>query len=153
ADARGARFFVMYGQTEATARIAVLPPEHLRARPDTVGRPIDGVRVRLEPHHEALEPAGAGELVVDGPNVMLGYAESAEDLARGDDLNGVLHTGDLATIDDEGFITIVGRRERFIKLVGRRVSLDHLEATLTASTRRPVACTGDDDGLRVVVEG
>ena len=97
----GVDLFVMYGQTEATARMAYLPPELVLDHPDTIGVPIPGGSFRLAPVPEA--PDGCGELVYAGPNVMMGYAESLADLARGPELTE-LHTGDLARFTDGGLV-------------------------------------------------
>jgi long-chain acyl-CoA synthetase len=120
-QARNGRLVVMYGQTEATARMAYLPPERVLDKPGSIGRAIPRGRLSL---------ADDGELVYEGPNVMLGYATGRADLARGDVNRGVLATGDVGRVDDEGFITITGRRSRFAKLAGQRVNLDELEAQL-----------------------
>lgn len=140
---RGGRLWVMYGQTEATARISVLDPSDLPERAGSVGRTLPGARVWVEdPDGE-----GVGELVVEGPQVMLGYAESAEDLSGLDELGGVLRTGDLGRVDADGMISIVGRLKRIAKVYGLRVSLDDVERTL-AGTGRVVAL---QDGERIVV--
>ena len=89
----GARLVVMYGQTEATARISYVPPERLGEKIGSIGIPIPGGTLRLE-RVEGLE-TGASELVYEGENVMLGYAESLADLGLGDVQQGVLRTGDL----------------------------------------------------------
>jgi acyl-CoA synthetase (AMP-forming)/AMP-acid ligase II len=127
---RGWNLYVMYGQTEATARMAVLPPDLVAARPETVGLPVPGGSFRIEPLGE-LE-CGFGELVYSGPNVMLGYAECPEDLSRGRDITD-LRTGDLARLADDGLVEIVGRRSRFAKVVGLRIDLDHVERDLRAA--------------------
>ena len=91
-----------------------------------------------------------GELVYRGPNVAMGYARRAEELALGDEWHGELHTGDMARRDGDGFYYIVGRKKRFIKLYGNRVGLDEVERLLAA--RFPdtgFACVGRDDLLRV----
>lgn len=141
---KGIRFFVMYGQTEATARIAYLPPEDLSRKIGSIGVPIPGGRLHVE--------AGTGELVYTGPNVMLGYAENRTDLMKGDELGGVLQTGDLARCDDEGFFYITGRIKRFLKLFGKRFSLDEIEQIVQRRFGFPVACFGYDDHLQVAVE-
>jgi acyl-CoA synthetase (AMP-forming)/AMP-acid ligase II len=128
-SARGFDLFVMYGQTEATARMAVLPPELAATRPDTVGRPVPGGSFRIEPLSEM--DCGLGELVYTGPNVMLGYAEGADDLTRGREVDE-LRTGDLARVGVDGLVEIVGRRSRFAKVVGLRIDLDHVERDLAA---------------------
>jgi acyl-CoA synthetase (AMP-forming)/AMP-acid ligase II len=146
AAASGARFFVMYGQTEATARISYLPPERVTDKLGSIGIPIPGGRLHLEPIEDG---AGPCELVYEGPNVMMGYAESRADLALGDVQRGVLQTGDLATVDDEGFFTIVGRRKRFAKLFGRRVSLEDVERELEAAF--PVRVMATEAHERVIL--
>ncbi len=115
----------MYGQTEATARIAWLPPDLAADHPEAVGVPIPGGSLRLERVPEATEPA-VGELVYTGDNVMMGYAGVAADLGRGAELSE-LRTGDLARCVD-GVYEVVGRRGRQVKLFGLRIDLDHLEA-------------------------
>ncbi|MGE3588740.1 MAG: AMP-binding protein, partial [Ilumatobacteraceae bacterium] len=122
----GVDFFVMYGQTEATARMAYLPPELGLARPETIGRAIPGGSFHLRRDDDL--PEGVGELVYRGPNVMLGYAVERTDLVRGRDIDE-LSTGDLARFhEDEGVFEIVGRRSRFVKPLGLRVDLDAVES-------------------------
>lgn len=128
--AAGWDLVVMYGQTEATARMAWLPPELADAHPGAVGVPVPGGSFRLEPVAEVDDP-DVGELVYSGPNVMLGYAEEAADLALGATLDE-LHTGDLARCTD-GVWEIVGRRGRHAKLFGLRLDLDHLERQVDAA--------------------
>lgn len=118
---------VMYGQTEATARMAVLPPGLAEQHPDAVGRAVPGSDLRVEPVEDV--PGPAGELVCRGPGVMMGYALGPADLALppGPD---ELRTGDLATIDGSGLVRIVGRRSRFAKVLGLRIDLGRLEHAL-----------------------
>lgn len=147
-------FYIMYGQTEATARMSVLHSTEVRVRPTSIGKALSGGTFRVL-DLDTGKPVGVGEvgeLEYSGPNVALGYAESVSDLIRGDDWNGVLRTGDLATFDENGFFYIVGRRKRFVKLFGNRVSLDHVESHLS-SLGITAACGLGDDALRVYVEG
>jgi acyl-CoA synthetase (AMP-forming)/AMP-acid ligase II len=139
---------VMYGQTEATARMAYLPPELPTRRPDAIGVPIPGGSFRLEPVAEFPEP-GTGELVYTGPNVMMGYARSPGDLGRGAGVDE-LHTGDLARCTD-GVYELVGRRDRYAKLFGLRLDLDRVEERLAAAgpVRSPVRCVVADDVLHL----
>jgi acyl-CoA synthetase (AMP-forming)/AMP-acid ligase II len=137
----GGRLFVMYGQTEATARMAVLPPDRIADRLGSAGLPIPGGAFSI----------ADGEVVYTGPNVMMGYAESAADLARGDDLGGVLRTGDLGRLDAEGFLFLTGRLKRIGKVFGVRVNLDDVERTLAG--HGPVAAVAGDDRLHVFLEG
>ncbi len=138
--------YVMYGQTEATARIAILPPDLAFDCPDAVGFPIEGGSVRLE--HIVGHPLSTGELIYCGPNVMLGYATSVEDLSRGHD-SRELATGDLATIDKSGCIRIVGRTSHFTKVRGHRIDLRHLEDTVKQSGVE-LACIASAEHINVV---
>ena len=136
----------MYGQTEATARMACLPPRLAASHPSSIGRAIPGGTLSLD--LEAGDGSGdVGELVYQGPNVMLGYAEGPEDLAFGRVVRE-LRTGDLARVDDDGLFEIVGRRHRFVKPFGLRIDLDGVERTLRGDGV-DAAVTGDD--RRVVV--
>lgn len=150
AAARGWRFYVMYGQTEATARMAYLPPEQAREHPDSVGIPIPNGRFELaDEHGQPFDAVGrVGELVYRGPNVMLGYAEGPEDLALGDVQRGVLRTGDLAERDQHGLWYIRGRTKRFVKVFGNRIGLDEVEGFLRGHGLE-VRVTGRDDLLVV----
>ena len=128
AGEHGVDLFVMYGQTEATARMAYLPPELAANHPESVGVPIPGGRLRIAPVPGVTEP-GVGELVYAGPNVMMGYAHSSRDLAGGPSLSE-LRTGDLARTTPEGLFQIVGRLDRQAKVLGHRLDLDRVEALL-----------------------
>lgn len=143
-DARQGRFVVMYGQTEATARIAWLPPEQARVAPDAIGQPIPGgaLSLRDEAGRTLTAPEAEGELVYRGPNVMMGYADTAEDLARGPELSE-LATGDLARRGADGLYRIVGRRSRMSKIAGLRIGHDALERAL-AEAGHDAAVWGDD---------
>ena len=150
---KGVRFFSMYGQTEATARIAYLSPADLQRRPASIGGSIPGGRLWVEDEagNRLDTPDEVGELVYSGPNVALGYAVCRQDLVRGDDWQGMLRTGDLARCDSDGFFFIEGRRHRFLKIFGVRVSLDSVEEWF--SSRGLVAAAhGHDDMLNVSVE-
>ncbi|WP_431843950.1 AMP-binding protein [Calidifontibacter indicus] len=146
---RGCRLQVMYGQTESTARIAVASPQDTLQSPDGVGRPINGTTARIDTTVPEANSPGVGELVVAGRSIMLGYAEHPDDLALGRMISE-LRTGDLATIDADGMVRIVGRRRNFVKIMGLRVDLGRVEAALGEAGFEAVV-TGDDDGLRVLV--
>lgn len=149
---QGLRFYAMYGQTEATARMSYLPWQRSLDKPGSIGVPIPGGSFSLldEEGRELTQPQAAGELVYRGDNVTLGYAEGTDDLAKGDENHGVLRTGDLARRDEEGFYYITGRKKRFLKLAGSRVSLDECEELLHAAyPDGDWACCGTDDGLRI----
>lgn len=144
AQASGRRFFVMYGQTEACARISYVPPEQLASKIGSIGVPIPGGSLDVD--------ADTGELTYCGPNVMLGYAEQPADLARGDDCQGRLPTGDLGRVDEDGFFYITGRLKRFIKVGGNRIGLDEVEQALQVALQVPLAVGGADDRLVVWLE-
>jgi acyl-CoA synthetase (AMP-forming)/AMP-acid ligase II len=142
--ARGWKFFVMYGQTEAAPRISYVPFDQLGRKMGSIGIAVPDGSLTVDDH--------TGELVYSGPNVMLGYAECPQDLAKGDELSGVLRTGDLAHQDADGYFYITGRLKRFLKLFGKRFNLDELERILSHRFESTVACCGHDDLLIVVVE-
>jgi len=144
ADERGWRFFSMYGQTEATARISYVPPQRLAEKIGSIGIAIPGGRLDIDPQNS--------ELIYTGPNVMLGYAGCREDLALGDEQHGVLRTGDVARQDEEGFFYITGRLKRFIKLAGNRISLDEVEHQLQHKLALPLMAAGRDERLVVWLE-
>jgi acyl-coenzyme A synthetase/AMP-(fatty) acid ligase len=131
-QACGWDLFVMYGQTEATARMAYLPPELALEHPGSVGVAVPGGDLTIED----------GEIVYRGPNVMLGYAETPADLAVGRTVEA-LHTGDLGRVTDAGLLEVTGRKARFVKVLGHRVDLDTLEQRLRASGA-DARCAGRD---------
>ena len=152
AEEQGKRFFVMYGASEATARMGYLPPEDSLRKCGCMGIAIPGGCFELrDDEGNPIEVAGKmGELVYHGQNVMLGYAVKPEDLEKGDELQGTLATGDIAKRDEEGFYTIVGRKKRFLKMFGKRTNLEEVEHILRQHFDiADVACGGIDDHLYV----
>lgn len=134
----GVRFFVMYGQTEATARMSVAPPELLKTHISTAGLPIPGGTFTIKnPDH-----SGTGEVEYSGPNVMMGYAEKEDDLVRGQEMPQVLVTGDVGYLKD-GALFLVGRTKRIVKIFGVRVSLDDVDRWLSTHGHG-VAVQGND---------
>lgn len=149
----GKRFIIMYGQCEATAAISYLPAEKALNKLGSVGIAVPSAEIALvdaegNPIKEAHAP---GELVFCGENVALGYAERGEDLARGDDWHGELHTGDLAEWDEEGCLTITGRLKRFIKIAGQRISLDEIDERIMNDIHIRCVSSGVDDHLVIFV--
>jgi acyl-CoA synthetase (AMP-forming)/AMP-acid ligase II len=150
---RGAKFFVMYGQTEASPRISYLPPALASTHPDCIGIAVPGGELFL------IDDAGTrierndtiGELTYRGPNVMMGYATVSSDLAKGRETDE-LRTGDLAEQTKEGLFRIVGRKNRFSKLSGFRVSHEDVERRLDLAGI-PAIVTGNDAGLVVALTG
>lgn len=149
----GIDFWIMYGQTEASPRMSYLAPEDCLQHVGSIGRPIPGGKFSI--HNEYNEDITlsqqVGELVYQGANVCLGYAHCVADLALADQLKGVLHTGDLARCDAEGFFYLEGRKNRFLKLYGNRISLDHLEKKLASLGYNGIA-SGQDDQLKIAIE-
>lgn len=146
------RFFVMYGQTEATARMSYLPHQFSLEKVGSMGIAIPGGTFSLvDENGNTIEENGiTGELVYHGKNVSLGYAECGEDLIKSDENRGRLVTGDLAMRDGDGFYYIVGRKKRFIKIYGNRVNLDETERLLK-NILSDCACSGSDDHMRIFI--
>jgi len=146
------KFFIMYGQTEATARISYVPPEKLGAKIGSIGISIPDGELRINNDGKEVTTSNEiGEIVYKGENVMLGYAENRDDLSKGDELNGILYTGDLGYKDEEGFFYVTGRKKRFIKIFGLRINLDEVQKMVENHFGISVACTGKDDLLKVLV--
>lgn len=154
AQQAGKHFVVMYGQCEATARMGYLPSEQALAKCGSMGIAIPGGRLRLidVDGSEVTDPHVTGELVYEGPNVTLGYAECGEDLIKGDERHGVLQTGDMAQRDEDGYYYIVGRKKRFLKIYGNRVNLDEIDRLVKAEFEgADFASAGTDDHMYLFV--
>lgn len=154
AEASHKKFIVMYGQCEATARMGYLPAEKALGKCGSMGIAIPGGRFRLvgADGSEITEPGTVGELVYEGANVTMGYAESRMDLAKGDERGGILHTGDMAQFDQDGFYSIVGRKKRFLKIYGNRVSLDEVDRLIKEHfDGLDCASTGQDDHMHIFI--
>jgi acyl-coenzyme A synthetase/AMP-(fatty) acid ligase len=146
------KFFVMYGQTEATARITYVPPEKLGDKIGSIGISIPYGELKIKNDEtEMTSPNETGEIVYKGDNVMLGYSETRDDLLKGDELNGVLYTGDLGYKDSDGFFYVTGRMKRFIKIFGLRINLDEVQKMIENHFKISVACTGKDELLKILV--
>ncbi len=145
-------FFIMYGQTEGTARLSYLNPDKIIEKLGSIGKPIPGGKFRLVSNSNKIieSPNIEGELVYIGENVMLGYANEKSHLSKGAELNNSLYTGDLAYKDEEGYFFITGRKKRFIKIYGNRFSLDEIENHIK-NNEIECACTGLDDKLKVFI--
>ncbi len=126
----GVQVFVMYGATEATARLSCLPPALLKDKLGSIGKGIPGVELKvLNETGEQVKSGEVGEIVAWGENITMGYLNNPEVTAE-KFVNGALYTGDLATVDDEGFIFIVDRKDDFIKSYGYRISSQQVEACI-----------------------
>ena len=151
-DEVGGRFVVMYGQTEATARMAILPHTELPGRLDAAGRALRHGQFSVLVHgHETDTADVEGEIIYRGPNVMMGYAENHADLHMNDEFLGRLPTGDTGRLDCDGFLWLSGRQKRIAKVFGERVSLDDVER-LASYLELPVAAVSGDDHVAVFIE-
>lgn len=148
--AKGRGFVIMYGQTEATARMAYLPADKALEKCGSMGIAIPGGRFDLIDVNGGVitAPETVGELVYYGDNVTLGYAENLSDLAKGDERGGKLVTGDMAKMDSDGYFYIVGRKKRFLKMFGKRVNLDEIDRLMKARFDN-IDCASDgvDDSM------
>lgn len=145
------QFFIMYGQTEATARMAYLKPSDVLIYSESIGSEIPGGSLSLidENNNIIIESETFGELVYKGPNVMMGYAVDYNNLSRASELDE-LKTGDLAYRNAEGLYFITARKSRFLKIFGMRVSLSDVEQSLKNETYE-VVCSGQDDCLTILL--
>lgn len=150
---QGKNFVVMYGAAEATSRMGYLPPEKAVEKKGSMGIPIPGGKFFLigADGQEITEPLTTGELVYEGKNVTLGYAECGEDLIKGDERHGRLETGDMAQFDADGYYYIVGRKKRFLKIYGNRVNLDEIDRLIKGEFNIEVASSGVDDHMYIFV--
>lgn len=141
------RLFIMYGQTEATARLSYLSPELLESKLGSIGKGIPGVKLYvLNAAGADVRPGEVGEIVAEGKNITLGYYRDPDETAHSF-RNGKLHTGDLATVDEDGFIYVVDRAKDFLKCGGIRTSCRQIEETLLESEdllEAAVIGVGDD---------
>lgn len=145
-------FIVMYGQTEAAPRMSYLPFRQASEKYASIGVAIPGGKFSLRDSDNKVivESDKDGELIYEGDNVCLGYAEVREDLSKGDENHGVLHTGDVARRDADGFYYITGRLKRFVKIWGNRCNLDAIEQLVKPLTTS-CACIGEDDKITVFI--
>ena len=157
ADALGKRFYVMYGQTEATARMSYLPYNLAAEHPDSIGIAIPRGKFFILKEDGSLTDRikTEGEIVYSGPNVMAGYAQCLDDLKALDTplylKTGYLKTGDLGYFDDNGLLYISGRKKRIIKITGHRLSLDSIEKDLKEKGCDTVA-VGQDELLVILLK-
>ena len=134
------QFFVMYGQTEATARLSYLPPSMLKEKPGSLGKGMHGVELKVvDDQGQPVTPGDTGEILARGSNLMLGYFEDSESTAK-TIKDGWLYTGDLATVDEDGYIYITARKKEIIKVGGKRVSPKEIEEII-AMMKGVIDCT------------
>jgi acyl-coenzyme A synthetase/AMP-(fatty) acid ligase len=153
AEDKGKQFIATYGQSECTARMAYLPAELAMSKTCSIGIAEPGGQLSIvdDQGNETFEGEATGEMVYRGENVTLGYANCLEDLQKGDENHGVMHTGDLARRDADGCYYIVGRLKRFLKIFGLRIGLDEVENLIRSTYDADCYCKGDDERLIVLV--
>ena len=149
----GKRFIPSFGTTETSARMARLEPEYTLDKIGSIGKAIpEGELFLLDVEGNVIDDVVAeGELAYRGPNVTMGYALNAADLAKDDEFKGVYKTGDVARRDSDGFYYIVGRMSRFLKLLSYRVSLDQCERMIQEEFGCEVACSGTDQKMSIYI--
>ena len=147
------QFIATYGQSECTARMAYLPAEMALDKICSIGVAEPGGQLSIidDNGNETFEGEAQGEMVYRGENVTLGYATCREDLLKGDENYGVMHTGDLARRDADGCYFIIGRLKRFLKIYGLRIGLDEVERMIKTEYKTDCYCKGDDEKLIVLV--
>ena len=150
---KGKKFIATYGQSECTARMAYLPAEMAMSKVCSIGIAEPGGQLSIVDNdgNESFEGEATGEMVYRGENVTLGYATCQEDLLKGDENHGVMHTGDLAHRDADGCYFIVGRLKRFLKIFGLRIGLDEVENLIKSEYKIDCYCKGTDEKLIVLV--
>lgn len=149
---KGKKFIATYGQSECTARMAYLPAELALTKTCSIGFAEPGGQLSIvdSERNETFEGEATGEMVYRGENVTLGYATCLEDLKKGDENHGIMHTGDLAHRDADGCYFIVGRMKRFLKIFGLRIGLDEVENLIKSEYQTDCYCKGDDQQLIVL---
>lgn len=150
---KGIKFIATYGQSECTARMAYLPADLALTKTCSIGIAEPGGQLSIVDidGNETFEGEATGEMVYRGENVTLGYANCLEDLLKGDENHGVMHTGDLAHRDADGCYFIVGRLKRFLKIFGLRIGLDEVENLIKQEYKVDCYCKGNDEKLIVLV--
>lgn len=153
AQDKGKQFIATYGQSECTARMAYLPPEMAKEKICSIGVAEPGGQLSIvdDNGNETFEGEAQGEMVYRGENVTLGYATCREDLLKGDENHGIMHTGDLARRDADGCYYIIGRLKRFLKIFGLRIGLDEIERMIKTEYKTDCYCKGNDEKLIVLV--
>ena len=149
-EKKGIEIIVMYGQTEATARMSYLPWNISKEKAGSIGIAIPGGVFSLidVDDKEITEANVVGELVYHGENVTMGYATSGYDLDKPDERAGVLKTGDMAYRDGDGFYYIAGRKKRFLKIYGNRLNLDEVDGMMQKAGYEAVA-SGTDNHVQI----
>lgn len=148
----GKRFCATFGTSETSARMAFLDPGFALDKIGSIGKAIPNGELFLLDEVANDDGSVTGELGYRGPNVTMGYANNKDDLLKEDEFCGEYHTGDIAKRDADGFYYIIGRKGRFLKLFGLRISLDETERILkTQFPNSDIVCTGNDKIMNIFV--
>ncbi|MCH5265060.1 MAG: AMP-binding protein [Lachnospiraceae bacterium] len=145
----GINFYIMYGQTEATARISCYLLNKHEDKIGSVGKAVPDLNISIDCTKELFEAQNdnsCGEVVVEGDSVFAGYAESRKDLISVKQ-RYTLHTGDIGYIDEDGYLYLVGRKTRFCKICGRRIELDDIESVIKDEFKIVQCAAVEKDGI------
>ena len=144
------KLFIMYGAAEATARMTYLPWKYFNKKIESVGKPIPGGQIWIEDSkkRKIKKPFEVGEIIYKGKNVCLGYSKNFKDLIKDDENKKILRTNDLGYLDNEGFLYIKGRKDRYIKLYGLRINLEEIEE-IGAKNNVKILCTAEEKKINV----
>lgn len=149
------KFYIMYGQTEATARMSYLHPDKILSKAGSIGKPIRGGKFLLynETGQKINKPYRQGEIIYRGKNVYMGYSYTYSDLDKYYEESNILHTGDYGYFDSEGYWYVTGRKDKNVKLMGKRIDLSHMEQMLFDKYGGSYICSIDNDKIIIFGEG
>lgn len=149
------KFYIMYGQTEATARMSYLQADKILTKIGSIGKPLKGGNFLLydESGQNINKPCEQGEIIYIGKNVYMGYSYTYRDLDKYDETNNILHTGDYGYFDSEGYWYVTGRKDKYAKLVGKRIDLSHIEHILFEQYGESYICSSDNEKINIFGEG
>jgi long-subunit acyl-CoA synthetase (AMP-forming) len=145
------KFFVMYGQTEASPRMTCLDWKFFFKKFNSVGKPLTGYEIKIVKNRKEIKkPLIKGEILFKGNNVSLGYAKNFNDLKKGNTNGRILYTGDIGFQDKDNFIFLTGRSKRIVKIFGKRFNLDDIER-YTQKEGQDVKCKIVDNKLNLEI--
>jgi long-chain acyl-CoA synthetase len=149
----GVKLITMYGAAEATSRMSILSPKYSQKKIGSIGVPISNGKIYIEDENKKIitKPYQRGELIFEGKNVFMGYANSFYDLYKQEENNYILKTGDIGYFDKDHFFYIVGKKNRYIKIIGNRISLDELQKIIYEFGYKNVCCQNLKDTLDIFI--
>lgn len=149
------KFYIMYGQTEATARMSYLQPDKMLTKAGSIGKPVRGGEFLIfsERCQKINKPYEQGEIIYKGRNVYIGYSYTYMDLDKSEETNNVLHTGDYGYFDSEGYWYVTGRKDKYVKLMGKRIDLAHMEHILFEHYGEKYICSIGNEKINIFGEG